>query len=174
MEPVVKLFHHQPCNILKVHKMNKITVLFITLCILAISQNGSSNELDIFTAAREGDSAAITKYVLQGGDINRVNAKSYTPFILAAYYGQTEALETLLQLGANACALDNKGSNAFMGVAFKGHLQVAKWLLENTPCAVDHQNHAGQTALMMASLFGREQIIKLLLQYGAKPELTDR
>jgi ankyrin repeat protein len=72
------------------------------------------------------------------------------------------------------CAVDKKGNNAFMGVAFKGHLQVAKWLLENTVCNVNHQNYAGQTALMMASLFGREDIIRLLLEHGANPDLKDR
>jgi len=61
-----------------------------------------------------------------------------------------------------------------MGVAFKGHQQVAKLLLEQTQCNINHQNYAGQTALMMASLFGREELIQLLLKHGAKPELTDR
>ncbi len=46
-------------------------------------------------------------------------------------------------------------------------------LVEKTQCGVNHQNHAGQTALMMASLFGREDIIKLLLEHGADPQLTD-
>ena len=92
---------------------------------------------------------------------------------MLAYYGHIQSLETLLKLGANACAVDKKGSNAFMGVAFKGHKHVAKWLLENTDCNVNHQNHAGQTALMMASLFGRENIIKLLLDHGANPSVMD-
>lgn len=99
--------------------------------------------------------------------------QSHSPFILAAYYGQLKALETLMSLGADPCALDNKGSNAFMGVAFKGHVEVAKWLLENTPCEVNHQNYAGQTGLMMASLFGREEIIKRLLEHGANRNLQD-
>jgi len=132
-----------------------------------------ANDVDIFTAAREGDNTAIKSYVQQGGNINITNAKSYTPFILATYYGQSQVLETLIHLGADACAVDNKGSNAFMGVAFKGHQQVAKWLLKNTACNVNHQNYAGQTALMMASLFGREDIIRLLLEHGANRSLQD-
>jgi len=150
--------------------MNKLLILWL----LVISLNVTANEIDIFTAAREGNSVAINNYVRQGGNINATNAKAYTPFILAAYYGQSQALETLLNLKAIPCAVDSKGSNAFMGVAFKGHLQVAKWLLENTACNVNHQNYAGQTALMMASLFGREDIIRLLLEQGANPDLKDR
>ena len=153
--------------------MNKTTLLFFTLWSIVISSNAIANGVDIFTAAREGDSAAIRNFVQQGGDINKPNAKSHTPFILASYYGHTQTLETLLKIGADACTLDNKGSNAFMGVAFKGHQHVAKWLLKNTSCNVNHQNYAGQTALMMASLFGREDIIKLLLEHGANRSLKD-
>jgi len=153
--------------------MNIIQQLFFSLYLLAISSNTYANDIDIFSAAREGNTIAIQNFVQQGGDINVLNDQSYTPFILAAYYGKTQALETLLLLGADVCAVDKKGSNAFMGVAFKGHQQVAKWLLKNTACHVNHQNHAGQTALMMASLFGRENIIKLLLAHGAKADLAD-
>jgi len=153
--------------------MNKLPVVFLILWSIAICSKVKANDSDIFTAAREGDSAAIQAYLQQGGDINVTNAKSYTPFILAAYYGHIQALETMLKSGAHACVVDNKGSNAFMGVAFKGHLQVAKWILEHTGCDVNHQNYAGQTALMMASLFGREEMIRLLLQYGANRDLID-
>ena len=153
--------------------MYKILVIFFSLCTLVISSNLMANDIDIFSAAREGDIAAIQSYVQQGGDLNISNDKSYTAFILAAYYGQSKALKTLLKLGADACAVDRKGSNAFMGVAFKGHQQVAEWLLENTRCHVNQQNYAGQTAMMMASLFGREAMIKLLIDHGANSALQD-
>jgi uncharacterized protein len=49
----------------------------------------------------------------------------------------------LIQQGANPCALGAKGSNAFMGVAFKGYDKTAKWLLEHSQCDVNHQNRTG-------------------------------
>lgn len=153
--------------------MNKIALLFFTLWVIIVSPPLMADTSDIFSAARAGDLNAINSYVQENGNLNIVNHKSYTPFILAAYYGQLQTLEKLLENGAEPCALDNKGSNALMGVAFKGHQDVAKWLLEETDCDVNHQNYAGQTALMMASLFGREQLIKVLLEHGARPELMD-
>jgi ankyrin repeat protein len=154
--------------------MKKIIVLCFSLCSGIFSPLLMAETIDIFAAARAGDTIAIKSYVTKKGDVNIKNVKSYTPFILAAYYAQMPALETLLEAGADPCAVDNKGSNAFMGVAFKGHQQIAKWLLENTQCDVNHQNYAGQTSLMMASLFGREDMIKLLLEQGADRHLKDK
>ncbi|WP_432742469.1 ankyrin repeat domain-containing protein [Methylobacter sp. G7] len=153
--------------------MNRSTAIFLTLWSLMVALPVGAEEIDIFTAAREGDVNAIKTCVLAGCNVNSTNSDFYTPFILAAYYGHNQVLETLLQQGANPCALDAKGSNAFMGVAFKGYDETVRWLLEHTQCDVNHQNQAGQTALMMASLFGREAIIKLLLEHGAKPDLAD-
>ena len=133
----------------------------------------NAEEINIFDATRKNDLTAIKAYIQTGGDIDSTNRKSYTAFILAAYYGHTQALQILLKAGAEPCALDNKGNNALMGVAFKGHKQVAKWLLEKTDCHVNHQNYAGQTAMMMASLFGREHLITLFLKHDADPDIID-
>lgn len=153
--------------------MNRITAVFLALWALTAALPVGAEQIDIFAAARDGDDNAIKACALTGCDMNAVNSDFYTPFILAAYYGHNQILDALLKQGANPCAVDAKGSNAFMGVAFKGYDETAKWLLDHTPCDVNHQNRAGQTALMMASLFGREAIIKLLLERGAKPDLTD-
>ena len=41
-------------------------------------------------------------------------------------------------------------------------------------CDVNARNSAGQTALMMAALFGRTEAVHVLLDNGANPELQDR
>ena len=148
----------------------KILLLSVFLISSSISL---PSDIDIFDAAREGNVANITTYVQQGGDVNLHDRRGFTPFILATYHGNDEAAAVLKEAGADACAVDEKGSNAFMGVAFKGYQNTAQWLLDNTSCDVNHRNYAGQTALMMASLFGREEIVKLLLQHGADATIVD-
>lgn len=132
-----------------------------------------ATSINIFDAARQGNLEAIDTYVTEDGNIQARNNEGYTPFILAAYYGNNQVLETLVDKGADPCAVDDKGSNALMGVAFRGHVETALWLLKNTPCDVNHQNYAGQTALMMSALFGNEQTIKVLLENGADPKIKD-
>lgn len=129
-----------------------------------------AQDLDIFDAARGGDVAAIERYT---GDVNAINGEGYSPFILATYYDRTEAAEVLVKKGAEPCAVDLKGSNAFMGMAFKGHLKTAEWMLNHTKCDINQQNHAGQTALMMASLFGQDDLVELFVKHGADVKLVD-
>lgn len=146
------------------------------LSVAALTANTSSfadDSIDIFDVARSGDTAAVASFTANGGNLNSVNSSGYTPFILATYYGHTDTAAAMLQAGADACALDDKGSNAFMGVAFKGHLETARWLSENTDCDVNHRNYAGQTALMMAALFDRTDIAELLLSHGADARIRD-
>ena len=59
-----------------------------------------------------------------------------------------------------------------MGVAFKGDGKVADRLLTEH-CDVNAANNAGQTALMMAALFGRTDIVRLLIAHGANAALKD-
>ena len=154
--------------------MNTLIAVLLTTMSIAVPATGKSQDIDIFEAAREGNISVIKACANINCKVNSRNEDGYTAFILAAYYGHSAALAELLKLGADPCAVDAKGNNAFMGVAFKGYVKTAKWLLDNTQCDVNHQNFAGQTALMMASLFGREAVIQLMLAHGAKKDLADR
>lgn len=149
-----------------------LRVLITSLCIF-LAPYLIADDIDIFDAARNGDLQEIENYVASSNSLDVKNGSSYTPFILATYYGRNDAAELLLKHGANACVLDEKGSNAYMGVAFKGHLETAEWLLENTDCDINHRNYAGQTALMMAALFDREDILQLFIDHDADVTVRD-
>lgn len=142
--------------------------LVVLLSLLPFAASAS-----IIDAARSGDIPAIEAFLQAGEEVDTRTPEGYTPFILAAYHAHDDALAVLKKAGAKPCAVDARGSNAFMGVAFRGHLNTAKWLLDNTDCDVNALNATGQTALMMAALFGREDIIRLLLDKGADASVKD-
>src|SRR5215813_14509239 len=52
-----------------------------------------------------------------------------------------------------------------------GRRELERLLAEH--CDINAANHAGQTALMMAALFGRTETVKLLMTHGADPSLMD-
>lgn len=127
----------------------------------------------LFEAAKLGRVDLIPALVKEGADINAYESRGFTPLILAAYNGQADAVEALLKAGADPCKPDaGQGNTAQMGVAFKGDDRIAARLLTEK-CDVNSRNKAGQTALMMAALFGRVQQVDMLLHAGADPSAVD-
>ncbi len=127
-----------------------------------------------FDAAREGDSAMLGAFYQAGLDVNVADEKGYTALILAAYHGHTDTVNFLIsEANANPCQEDNRGNTALMGAIFKGHVSVAKQLVF-ADCDIDDENAQGQTALMFASLFDRQEIINTLLDEGANPAHMDK
>jgi len=127
----------------------------------------------LFEAAKLGRADLIPVLVRNGADVNGYEQRGFTPLILAAYNGQAEAVDALIKAGADACKPDlNQGNTAQMGVAFKGDDAIAERLLKEK-CDVNARNKAGQTALMMASLFGRTAQIDMLIKAGADRTLVD-
>jgi ankyrin repeat protein len=124
-----------------------------------------------FEAAREGRTDLLDGMIKDGVPADLRDENGYTALIIAAYENQPAAVDLLLKRHADPCATDLKGDNALMGVAFKGELDIAERLVGR--CDVNHRNKAGETAVMMAALFGHEDIIRLLAQRGADLSLQD-
>jgi ankyrin repeat protein len=124
-----------------------------------------------FDAARDGRVDLLGGMIKDGVPVDLRDEHGYTALILAAYDEQPAAVDFLLSKQADPCATDIKGDNALMGVAFKGQLAIAQRLV--TLCDVNARNHEGQTAAMMATLFGHTDIVRLLAQRGADLSLKD-
>ncbi|HYF01960.1 MAG TPA: ankyrin repeat domain-containing protein, partial [Patescibacteria group bacterium] len=69
-------------------------------------------------------------------------------------------------------AQDKSGNTALMGVCFKGYPNIAE-LLITSGAELDLQHGNGGTALMFAALFGRNDIIRMLLKHCADASKTD-
>lgn len=127
----------------------------------------------LFDAARLGRVDVIPALLQAGADIDARDAKGHTPLILASYHGQAAATRLLLRSGAQVDLADaSRGNTALMGVAFKGHADIVRDLL-NGGADPETRNHAGQTALMMAALFDRTAIVDELMARGCDPEACD-
>lgn len=126
-----------------------------------------------FEAARMGDNVLLEKYVTSGFPVDVRTPQGYTALILAAYHGQKDTVQKLIQLGADPCARDNRGSTALMGATFKGELSIAKLLLDQPCSKVDERNREGQTAAMYAALAGNGELIDMLRRRGAHLDLKD-
>lgn len=126
-------------------------------------------EIDIYELARNGDIEAFKGLNLNQEQINVKNHKGYSPLMLAAYNGHYRLAEYLLFNGADANSIDHGGNSILMGVAFKGNVEIAALLL-SAGAHVEYTNAKKQTALIMAKMFGRSEMVMFLQSYQNKPE----
>ncbi|WP_404479165.1 ankyrin repeat domain-containing protein [Novosphingobium sp. BL-52-GroH] len=125
----------------------------------------------LFEAARSGRDDMIPILLDAGADIEGFDTKGHSALVLATYHGLEETAALLLDRGADPNGATASGS-PLMGVAFKGHMVIARRLLA-AGADPNQRNAAGQTAIMMSALFDRREVIELLLTAGADIDAVD-
>lgn len=148
---------------------------------------------DLVTAATQGDNkkvkhlldndsditakdcaVALLAACLNGHDaavevlLTRVTEKKDlgTALQIAAAFGHTTILQTLLQAGADVNTKDKDGYTALMIAAKKGNTESVKALIANG-AQLDATDTDGDTALTLAAKQGHSGIVKLLQEAGA-------
>ncbi|MBO6934136.1 MAG: suppressor of fused domain protein [Deltaproteobacteria bacterium] len=116
-------------------------------------------------AARFGEAAALRAMLARGIEIDEPGGIGSTLLELAAGMGGSEAVECLLEAGA-----DPTLGLPLVRAAFAGHLESVRLLLE-AGANPDGANPGFPTALGTARAKGNKEIEALLLQYGASREV---
>lgn len=102
-------------------------------------------------------------------DLNVVNIQGESPLMLAALKGQFEITQKMIQKGAD---VNKVGWTPLHYAASTGQVNVMSFLLENY-AYIDAASPNGTTPLMMASMYGSPESVKLLLDQGADPLLKN-
>ena len=98
----------------------------------------------------------------------------FTPLDLAASNGSVNVTRVLLESGANANAARRNGSTPLEDASLKGFVSIVMLLLDHGAQVNQVNSDSGTTALYAAAAFGRDEIVKLLLERGADPSLCGR
>jgi len=168
-------------------------------------------DLRLHDAARAGDVPAIGRLVAEGLAIDAQDPDGRTPVMVATLAHRTDAVQALVDAGADVDIRDNRLDNVFLyagaeglldilriandagadpaltnrfgGIAIipaseRGHVEVVRYLLEESDVDVDHVNRLGWTALLEAIILSdggpaHREIVRLLLEAGADPDLAD-
>ncbi|MCI9320771.1 MAG: hypothetical protein HFH05_11910 [Lachnospiraceae bacterium] len=69
---------------------------------------------ELMAACRDGNEAAVREICRVRRHINEVSPEGWTPLITAAYHGNTECVEALLELGADPFMKGRNGTNLLM------------------------------------------------------------
>jgi len=105
------------------------------------------SNVDIRTAAAEGNIEAIQQHVSSGTDLNaKEPTGGSTPLIVAAVFGQTEAARLLIEKGASVNVKNNEGNTSLHVATFFCHPETVKLLLEKS-AKVNALNNRGETPL---------------------------
>jgi uncharacterized protein len=129
------------------------------------------SSLDIFEAAALGSVRNLKRLLDQDKSlVLSYSLDGFTALALAAYLGQRESAEYLIDKGAdlNALAKNATGYTALTGAVSQNHNDIAR-LLVTRGANVNHGYEGGFTPLMHAAYAGNLELVSLLLEHGADP-----
>ncbi len=129
----------------------------------------------LIQAAQNGDLAQVQHLIAQGADVNAMDKSGRTALIIASEKGNVAMVKVLLavkNIDVNAIIKISRTS-ALMVACTYGHSNVVKALLAVNGIRVNAANPLGVTALMLAALNNRQDIVCPLLEAGANGNATD-
>lgn len=132
----------------------------------------------ILRAARGGHLAVVDALITAGVDLNQQDQTCFNPFILGCITNNLPLVRRMIEAGADVRVLTRFGGNGLTPAAEKGHVEVVRYLVENTRINLNLTNTLGWTALIEAITLNdggpaQQEIVRLLLDNGAKPGMTD-
>jgi len=133
----------------------------------------SHQEKELVKSAYAGDLAKVEVAVKKGANVNAPDQKNRTPLIFAAHNGHTSVVEYLVGAGADVNAKDSGGQAALLYASKRSFNETAAFLLENGAEVNVQSKKKGITALMLAAVWDNVELVQLLLEHGADPNLRD-
>ncbi len=128
--------------------------------------------------ATHGNRVDAARVLIEAGaDVNAKDRLQDSAYLHAGARGLDGILALTLSHGADLSSTNRYGGTALIPAAERGHVTTVRMLLR-AGVAVDHVNRLQWTALLEAILLGdggprHTQIVQLLLEAGADPELAD-
>ncbi|XP_067675639.1 uncharacterized protein [Haliotis asinina] len=105
-----------------------------------------------------------------GTPIDVKGGNDMTALMYSCYLGHSDLTEWLIHRGADPELLDEEGDNCLHLTCRGGSVDIAKSLIA-VDMDINKRGEHGRTPLMYASYNGHEEIVKLLLEKGALPNL---
>lgn len=158
---------------------------------------------DFFDAIKNDRESTLVNLIFRGFDVNTLDPKGRSGLYLATAEPSFKAATVLLDWNkTDVNALTPQGESPLMMAALKGHLALAKRIVERggdvnktgwTPlhyaatgghveiikllleehAYIDAESPNGSTPLMMAAMYGTAEAVKLLMEEGADPTLKN-
>ena len=143
-----------------------IRTVFILFLLGAIF-SPSAQAQDIYSAIDSGQIDRVENFLKRNPELlNTKNENAMTPLNWAAYKGQKEIVQLLLEAGADVTLGDNENSQPIHNAAVAGHTEVIETLLASG-VDINSRDNNGMTALHFALSYRQLETAALLLDKGA-------
>lgn len=149
-----------------------------------------SNGVDINANNRQGRTAitlaSLNKHydcvellIAADADIDKQDQTCFNPFLLSCLNNDLTLLRLVLPANPDLDRLTRFGGVGITPASEKGHVDIVRELLTRTEINVNHTNFVGWTPLLEAIVLNdggakQQEIVKLLLEHGADPHMTDK
>jgi ankyrin repeat protein len=129
-------------------------------------------------ATRGHHTEALRALLDAGADVDAQDATLDNPLLYSGREGFLDIIRLANEAEADPTITNRYGGVAHIPASERGHVEVVRYLLNETDIDVDHVNKLGWTALLEAILLSdggprHQQIVELLLEAGADPDLAD-
>ncbi len=133
----------------------------------------SQRDKDLIQSSFDGELAQVEVLIMKGASVNLQDQKKRTPLILASSNGHLAVVEFLVSKGAEVNLKDSDSKTALMYASKRSFNDVAAFLLKNDAEVNGQSKKKGVTALMLAAVWDNAELVRMLLEHGADPSLTD-
>ncbi|MBX2869924.1 MAG: ankyrin repeat domain-containing protein [Acidiferrobacterales bacterium] len=127
---------------------------------------------EITDAVDSGVVSRVLKLIEKGEPLDGKDRAGQTMLIKAAWNGDEEMLDALLNLGANVNLSSNDGRTPLFSATVSGNIQLVIKLVE-LGASVNTKTKQGKTPLMVSAWSNYPEIALYLLEQGAQPDLID-
>jgi len=138
-----------------------------------VSQVNRAGGNALMYAAQYGHAQAVQHLINNGAKIDHRGAKGWNALMIAVLKGRLPVVDILLAHRANPNLRDVLGWTPLMRATQNDHHMIAQKLIDMPETDINARNHAGQTALHIATIVGAQKTAVLLIQKGADVTIRD-
>lgn len=133
----------------------------------------------ILIAAKADRLDAVRLLIEAGADIDAQDQINLNPFLWGCISGNLDLVTLMVEAGADLSRRTRFDGMGIHPASEKGHVEIVRYLAEQTDINVNYTNLCGWTPLLEAIILrdggpAQQEIVRLLLAAGADPAMVDQ